>query len=37
MLPYAERGVAHLAQLFNFQWLARSSAESLFLLFTCGS
>jgi hypothetical protein len=25
------------AQLFNFQWLARSDARSLFLLFTYGS
>ena len=32
-----QRGVAHLAQLFNFQWLARSSAGSLFLLFTYSS
>jgi hypothetical protein len=24
-------------QLFNFQWLARSDAGSLFLLFTYGS
>ena len=24
-------------QLFNFQWLARSAARSLFLLFTYGS
>jgi hypothetical protein len=30
-------GAAARAQLFNFQWLARSDAGSLFLLFTYGS
>ena len=32
-----EFGVADVAQLFNFQWLARAAAGSLFLLLTYSS
>jgi hypothetical protein len=37
MLLFEFSQMADVAQLFNFQWLARAAARSLFLLFTYSS